>query len=1213
MNTKRQDLRIVFIPRFLIMLIVLSCAAVLHAEDHEWIGDQDHILGPNYWTFNDGTMWSGFAIPGAAPNNTDADITNDDAIFGGHFPHSPPLQLGAGGTIYFGDFDGIINSDPGSQLFYPAQNVINHSLDVQSGDWTFDFGPAHYFGSQSVVDSGSYRVTDVMRVGDNVLHTGDAGTASLTLSGPGGLYSNSGAIGRGNGVHGTFTVSGAETHWDNTTDFTVGHDGGIGSAFITNGGTINSVSTTIGLVGGHGEMSVSGSGSSLNLSGALNVGSLGTYGGASGSFGELSVQSGGVVHSGDHSRIGENDGSVGIVNVTGPNSQWLNSSSLAIGSGGDGTLNVTSGGAVSNLTTSLGASVGIGKVTVDGAGSQWNITGEFGISRGSLTISDQGLVNQTGGGAFVGETLDGGTVDVNSHGVWDLTSSGMIILGHSGKGTLDISSGGHVNSGLANIGNQATAQGTVSVSGGTWTNSSSVTIGDFGKGVLTVDNGGLIATGGGVIGSAAGGVGQVSVTGVGSLLKSDSSTSASFFIGDHGQGTLAVSAGAAFTIDHGSAYVANAPGGSGAATVMGSGSTWSDSGDLVVASGDATSQGSVHISDAGQLSVTASMLIGNLGHGTLDVGGGGSASSANGLIGVQSGAVGLASIHGTGSQWNIASGLTVGAQGDGTLSISSGATVAVQNANGATVGSDNGSTGAVTISGDGSSLTMGDLSVGRFGEGSVTIQQGASASNARADIGSEAGGSGSVVVTGQGSHWTSTNEVNIGGQSQGSLQILDGATVEGTYFSAMGRATDGIGTATVSGDGSKWTTSIVVGDAGHGALNIQNGGLVETRGGAVGVSSGGFGQVTVSGAGTALRSDSPGADDFNIGGQGHATFTVSDGAAFSVSHGNTFVARDDGSVADATVTGAGSSWTSGGLYIASNDHASQGSLLVTNSATLNVDSTIFVGEWGKGSFEVAAGGEAMTVDGRIGINPSAVGSVSVHGAGSLWTVTNNLNVGEQGVGTLSLSDHGEVHVGNQLSLGTQGTIDFGHDLGGRINVGDGFLGSTPHGTIRVGPNGTLAGSGSTNGRIFVDGGTVSPGFSPGVLHIGGDALFSATSSLDLQIGGLNPGSQYDQLVVGGDLTLPDVVNISFIDGFAPRTGDQFHLLVVGGALNGPVLFDTGDVPFTADFSDGVYTLTAVPEPSSFALAGLGVVVLVAGSRARSSKYRNSIRCSGESS
>ena len=86
--------------------------------------------------------------------------------------------------------------------------------------------------------------------------------------------------------------------------------------------------------------------------------------------------------------VGLAAGSNGAVTVTGPGSTWFNGTSggLNIGSFGTGSLTITNGGTVINITptaANIGNAPGsLGTVRVAGAGSSW--TNVFGLNIGNL-------------------------------------------------------------------------------------------------------------------------------------------------------------------------------------------------------------------------------------------------------------------------------------------------------------------------------------------------------------------------------------------------------------------------------------------------------------------------------------------------------------------------------------------------------------------------------------------------------------------------------------------------------------------------------------------------------------------------------------------------------------------------------------------------------------------------------------------------------------
>jgi hypothetical protein len=90
--------------------------------------------------------------------------------------------------------------------------------------------------------------------------------------------------------------------------------------------------------------------------------------------------------------------------------------------------------------------------------------------------------------------------------------------------------------------------------------------------------------------------------------------------------------------------------------------------------------------------------------------------------------------------------------------------------------------------------------------------------------------------------------------------------------------------------------------------------------------------------------------------------------------------------------------------------------------------------------------------------------------------------------------------------------------------------------------GTLQGAGTINGNVTNTGGTVSPGSSPGKLHIAGNYSQGAAGKLNIELGGNISVEQYDLLDVTGTATLSGTLNVSLINNFKPVTGDAFRII-----------------------------------------------------------------------
>ncbi|HWU98741.1 MAG TPA: autotransporter domain-containing protein [Oxalicibacterium sp.] len=168
-----------------------------------------------------------------------------------------------------------------------------------------------------------------------------------------------------------------------------------GTLTVESGGQVSNVRGYIGTFFGHtGNATVTGTGSTWTSSLILFVGNDGT--------GTLTVSNGGQVSS-DRGYIAAGGGSTGNATVTGAGSTWTSAESLYVGQSGTGTLTVSNGGAVRNTLTGFlgGNGSGVGNATVTGAGSMWASEGGLRIGlygTGTLTVSDGGHVSSGVGG-----------------------------------------------------------------------------------------------------------------------------------------------------------------------------------------------------------------------------------------------------------------------------------------------------------------------------------------------------------------------------------------------------------------------------------------------------------------------------------------------------------------------------------------------------------------------------------------------------------------------------------------------------------------------------------------------------------------------------------------------------------------------------------------------------------------------------------------------
>lgn len=824
---------------------------------------------------------------------------------------------------------------------------------------------------------------------------------------------------------------------------------------------------------------------------------------------------------------------------------------------------------------------------------------------------------------------NGGDWFLDSHWVWDghtpgaadfayiNTSTGPLIststsgyadrlfVGTSSQGVLTI--GGTLATATATLGNSGGAEGTVTVSGGTWTNSGALYVGIDGVGTVVVTSGGSASAGTAYLGAGIGGAGSLQVSG-----GSDFNATGYLFVGyagnggsgstPGGNGTLSVTDGSVTSVG---AAIADGIGAAGNATISGSSSEWINTGALVVGGGGVgslTIQSGGHVSNSGVMSIgnasssassfvdisgigsllesTGGLIVGNSGAGTLTVGSGATVSSGGGVIGRHSAST--ATVTGSGSAW-ITGDLLIGGDisdasgtaGNGTLNATSGGQITSTSAR---LGDVAGASGTATIAGNGSKwkITSGNLQIGANGTGDLTIRNGAAVEAVHSIIGTNAGASGDATVTGAGSRWTSSGNLYVGNGGKGVLRVEDGATISSAagYIATLSGSDSSV---TIDGAGSSWTmTEAFIAGYSAGttaAVTLSDGGRINAVQGTLGDLAGSTGTMMVTGAGSnwnAFVDNSVAYSGYmNVGRQGTGVLTVSDGG--KVTGHRLYIGNDTGSRGTVTLTGAGSEvYMASSLFIGAHG---DGTLTLSRNATLRASDIVLAhGAGVTGTLNIgAASGQSAQAAGTV--DASAV----TFGDGTGRLVFNH--TGTSYVFGAALSGTGQVLVENGVTTFTGNSAGFA----GTTAVGAGTLAVNGQlgGALEVLPAGRLQGIGSIGDAIVK--GTIAPGNSIGALSVNGNVTFGPGSFYALEING---AGQSDRIAATGTATLGGTVQILPDQGTQFRADHPYTILTAQGGVSGT--FDrtqSTDFAFitpTLGYADRAVTLTMVrktePQP-----------------------------------
>ena len=284
-------------------------------------------------------------------------------------------------------------------------------------------------------------------------------------------------------------------------------------------------------------------------------------------------------------------------------------------------------------------------------------------------------------------------------------------------------------------------------------------------------------------------------------------------------------------------------------------------------------------------------------------------------------------------------------------------------------------------------------------------------------------------------------------------------------------------------------------------------------------------------------------------------------------------------------------------------------------STLVLDTSDFgsIGFSGRGTLTYHLGGLSGSRNLAFGSNSLTIGSNdrntlysgSLSGSGSLT---------KTGIGDLNLTGSNSYTGGTAVN---SGTLRVNGSIAGNLSVSSGAV---------------LGGSGVIAGNTVIAG-THSPGNSPGVQTFGGDLSYQPGASMIWQLSAnttSNAPVVYDQVMVGGNLSFsgPTGLQLVFNDVGSLvnwtdalwRSNQSWTIYQVSGVTTGLVnltladyygLLDATGNGFASSLAGASFSIrqsgqnvvldykaAAVPEPSTYALMGLGVLVLLIAARRR---------------
>ncbi len=460
--------------------------------------------------------------------------------------------------------------------------------------------------------------------------------------------------------------------------------------------------------------------------------------------------------------------------------------------------------------------------------------------------------------AYVGEYQNSnGLVNISGEGSsWNVKSE--IYAGREGNSTINVTQGGTINAGAINLAFSTASKSILNVSGpgSTINTTSRLLIGVSGNATANISDGAIANVSSVLLADDGEGNAVLNVQGPNSQLN----ILGNILAGDNGQATVNIFDGATMTSNSGGIAT-------GTVNVSGTGTKW------IVGDGEGDYDGDFYIGST-------------RGSAEFNLTDGGTVESKDTRIANWHNSEAVATVDGQGSQWNVQT-LRLGTDGKATLNILNDGIVNVISAiytnelseiymddgelhapqiDSQTInaivkgGSKSGKlvTGGFVYDGEvvvddptsvtgweiqtvnGSVKVVSDLTrsskelgAGAYGQGALTITNGAQVTSRRGIIGYRDGSEGTILVTGQNSQWIVDDNIRhedfleIGKAGTGTLNIEDGGYVNSRYV-YVGGYNEGTGHLNVSGLGSRIvaTERLDTSRVNKSTINISNGGEV---------------------------------------------------------------------------------------------------------------------------------------------------------------------------------------------------------------------------------------------------------------------------------------------------------------------------------------------------------------------------------------------------
>jgi uncharacterized repeat protein (TIGR01451 family) len=232
-----------------------------------------------------------------------------------------------------------------------------------------------------------------------------------------------------------------------------------------------------------------------------------------------------------------------------------------------------------------------------------------------------------------------------------------------------------------------------------------------------------------------------------------------------------------------------------------------------------------------------------------------------------------------------------------------------------------------------------------------------------------------------------------------------------------------------------------------------------------------------------------------------------------------------------SMSGSGITNANGGMTLDS------GPVTLTSERTLNNSGTA---TWTAGNINSGQG--AVFNNLASGTFDIQVDAALVYNQGGTATQFNNAGTLTKSAGAGTTTFSGVTFNNTGTLNANSGTLNFTGTFSqttGLTLLNGGSVGTT---TTLTYNGGTLGGTGTITGSLGNSAGLLRPGFTPGTINITGDYTNGASGTVNVELGGLTAGTQYDQITITGSATFAGTLNVTTIGGFTPALGNSFTIM-----------------------------------------------------------------------